>query len=157
MSAATDAKIAELQKAIEDAKKAMDIEKYQQTVGQQNLSAGKWNYGYAPYAYVGETEFKNWLAASANSLKIKESNYASAVSSLESYMKTLSAATLNEAVKTNPNLLIEIEKAKGEVELNKGKELFAQATTKYLIWGAIILVVIVVVIIVIKKKFGKGA
>ena len=65
------------------------------------------------------------------------------------------SAAIADAVASNPNLLTQIEQAKGEAELNKGKQLFAQATTKYLIWGTVALLIVVVAVVIYKKKFAK--
>lgn len=151
----TETQIKALQDAITKAKEAYDIELAQNTQGHQNANIGLWKYPYPPYSQVGQQDFLNWLAASDASLKIKKANWENAINALDSFMKTLSVTTLNAAIATNPTLLVDIEKAKGQAEINKGKELFAQATTKYLIWGVIALVIIVAAIIVYKKKFAK--
>lgn len=154
MSATTDAKIQQLQASIDAAKAAYDQELYYNTTGHSYANNSQWVKPYNNQATT-QADFMQWLSNSDASLAVKKKAYEDAVAALDNYVKTLDAAAKADALKANPNLLVEIEKAKGEAELTKGKQLFAQATTKYLIWGAVALVIIVVVIVIYKKKFAK--
>lgn len=154
MSAETTAKIKELQDAKDAAYKAYSEELTWNTMGKANANNSNWTKPYNNQLTT-QTDFMAWLSNSDASLAIKKTNWQNAVTNLESYLKQLDQTTLNAAIATNPNLLTDIEKAKGEAELNKGKQLFAQATTKYLIWGVVALVIVVVAIVIYKKKFAK--
>jgi hypothetical protein len=154
MSAETDAKIKEYTDAKDAAYKAYSEELTWNTMGHANAKNSNWTKPYNNQVTT-QADFMAWLSASDASLAIKKTNWQNAVTNLESYLKQLDQSTINAAVASNPNLLTDLAKAKEESELNKGKQLFAQATTKYLIWGAIALVVIVIGVIIYKKKFAK--
>lgn len=107
--------------------------------------------------YSGNYKFwYDWKVASDASLKAKKQSLDSAAANLENYKNAInlqSTVELNAAFAKNPMLAADLAKIEAQKQLDE-KKLFAQKTTKYLIFGTIALVVIVVAVIIYKKKFA---